>query len=125
MNKTKPIGVRFDPEKLEFIKSREKLQSNQQVVDLLVNKYWWEHKMPVPTHKEAPPLHLKEAAEAQTKQPGLAQPLPPVNPQALMLKYVDERREVSCQEEFQAWSAKLQADNRLNSRQKQEVLNTR
>lgn len=60
MNKTKPIGVRFDPEKLEFIKSREKLKSNQQVVDLLVNKYWWDHKLPIPTHKEAPPLHLKE-----------------------------------------------------------------
>jgi hypothetical protein len=89
MNKTKPIGVRFDPEKLEFIKSREKLQSNQQVVDLLVNKYWWEHKMPVPTHKEAPPLYLKEA-EAQSRQPGIAPPYQPVmNP-------------------FEAWISKIQ-----------------
>jgi hypothetical protein len=58
--RTNPIGVRFDPEKLEFVKSREKLTTNQQVVDLLMNRYWWENKMPIPTHKEAPPLHLKE-----------------------------------------------------------------
>jgi hypothetical protein len=124
MGRTKPIGVRFDPEKLEFIKSSEKLKSNQQVIDLLVNRYWWEHKMPVPTHKEAPPLHLKEAEVKQTAPPSITPISPVMNAQALMLKYVDERREVSCQEEFQSWSAKLQADNRLNSRQKQEVLNT-
>lgn len=58
--KTKPIGVRFDPEKLDFIKSQEKVKTNQQVVDFLVNKYWWENKVPTPTHKESPPLHLKE-----------------------------------------------------------------
>ena len=68
MAKTKPIGVRFDTEKLDFIKVREKLSSNQQVVDLLMNKYWWEHKIPVPTHKEAPPLALKEDAGISTKQ---------------------------------------------------------
>jgi hypothetical protein len=55
----------------------------------------------------------------------ISQPLPQLAAQEIMLKYVDERREVSCQEEFQAWSAKLLADNRLNSRQKQDVLNTR
>jgi len=59
-NRTNPIGVRFDIEKLAFIKQREKLESNQQVVDLLVNKYWWEWKMPIPTHKEVPPDNLKE-----------------------------------------------------------------
>ena len=40
--------------------SREKLTSKQQVIDLLVNKYWWEHKLPIPTPKESPPLYLKE-----------------------------------------------------------------
>lgn len=60
MSRTKPVGVRFDPEKLEFIKTRERLKSNQQVVDLLVNKYWWEFKVPSATHKESPPLHLKD-----------------------------------------------------------------
>lgn len=64
------------------------------------------------------------ASQAINSAP-ISQSLPQVNTQALMLKYVDERREASCQEEFQAWSAKLQADNRLNSRQKQEILNTR
>jgi hypothetical protein len=76
-HRTDPKGIRFDPEKLAFVKKQERLESNQQVVDLLVNKYWWEHKMPVPTHKEAPPLYLKEA-EVQSSQPRIGPPHQPV-----------------------------------------------
>ena len=60
MARTAPVSIRFDADKLEFIMSREKLTSKQQVIDLLVNKYWWEHKLPIPTPKESPPLYLKE-----------------------------------------------------------------
>lgn len=58
-NKTSPTGVRFDIEKLDFVQKREKLETNQKVVDFLLNKYWWEYKVAVPTYKESPPLHLR------------------------------------------------------------------
>lgn len=57
--KSKPTGIRFDLEKVEFVKIREKLNTYQKVVDFLLNKFWWEHKIPIVTAKEAPPLHLK------------------------------------------------------------------
>jgi hypothetical protein len=65
--RTDPSSVRFDREKLEFIMKRESLSSKQQVIDLLVNKYWWEFKMPIPTHKESPPLDLKPVFNEDTK----------------------------------------------------------
>jgi hypothetical protein len=52
--KSKPTGVRFDLEKVEFVKTKEKLNTYQKVVDFLLNKYWWEHKVAKPTHKEVP-----------------------------------------------------------------------
>lgn len=125
MNRTKPIGVRFDPEKLEFIKGREKLESNQQVVDLLVNRYWWEHKIPVVTHKEAPPLHLKEQV-TQIPNPGsIFQPaVPKVAQDAIMRKYVEDRQECTSKEEYMDWVKRLEADTRISDNQKQLVKNT-
>lgn len=138
--RTKPVGIRFDPEKLDFIKGREKLKTNQQVVDLLVNKYWWENKIPVPTHKEAPPLHLKEQIVEQAALGDIGfnslktQPesifsintthLSKADKDALMRKYVQERSELTCQEEHIAWFERLEADERLNKEQKQLVKNT-
>lgn len=52
--KSKPTGVRFDLEQLEYVKGREKLKTNQKVVDFLLNKYWWEYKVAVPSHKGLP-----------------------------------------------------------------------
>ena len=57
--KTTPSGIRFDIEKLAFIQKRENVPTKQKVVDFLLNKYWWEHKVAYPTAKEAPPLTLK------------------------------------------------------------------
>jgi predicted nucleic acid-binding Zn ribbon protein len=68
-----------------------------------------------------------QSAATPQKQAFMApiqQPMPQVNTQVIMQKYVEDRREVTCQEEFQVWSAKLQADNRLSSKQKELVLNT-
>ncbi len=53
--KTAPVGVRFDKDMLELVKSREKLPTNQKVVDFLLNKYWWEHKVEQPSIKGLPP----------------------------------------------------------------------
>lgn len=53
--KSKPTGVRFDIEKSDFVKGREKLNTFQKVVDFLLNKYWWDHKIAKPSHKEVPP----------------------------------------------------------------------
>lgn len=57
--KTAPMTIRLDTDKFEFVKTREKLSTAQQVSDFLLNKYWWEWKVPVATHKESPPLELK------------------------------------------------------------------
>jgi len=54
--KSKPSGVRFDLEKVEFVKTKEELNTYQKVVDFLLNKYWWEFKIAKPTHKEVPPI---------------------------------------------------------------------
>lgn len=42
--KTSPIGIRFDIEKLSFISERENLETKQQVVDFLMENYWWGKK---------------------------------------------------------------------------------
>lgn len=62
-NKSNPFSIRVDLEKFGFVKYREKLESGQQVVDFLLNKYWWEHKMPHVTPKEAPPIDMKVSAQ--------------------------------------------------------------
>lgn len=57
--KTSPTGIRFDIEKLSFVQGRENVPTKQKVVDFLLNKYWWENKLPHVTAKEAPPLDMK------------------------------------------------------------------
>ena len=114
MNRTKPIGVRFDPEKLEFVKGREKLTSNQQVVDLLMNRYWWENKMPHVTAKEAPPLTLKiesvPIAAPEQKRSVIA-------PKSFT-QYQSEKRELECQEDYEKWLAAVKSDPYLSTKQK-------
>jgi hypothetical protein len=45
MGRTKPVSIRFDPEKLELIKRKEKLPSGQKVVDFLMDAYWWNQRL--------------------------------------------------------------------------------
>lgn len=61
--KTSPTGIRFDIEKLSFVQGRENVPTKQKVVDFLLNKYWWENKLPHVTAKEAPPLELKNKVD--------------------------------------------------------------
>jgi len=56
--KTKPSGVRFDKEQLEFIQKKEpKLTTKQKVVDFLLNKFWWENKVAIVSHKGLPQVY--------------------------------------------------------------------
>ena len=114
MAKTKPTGVRFDIEKLSFILSREKLTTNQQVIDFLMNKYWWDNKIPVVTHKEAPPLSLKaetiptnhKSVEVATRKPKTVD------------QYIHAKREIELKEDYDKWFQELQSDPFLTDRQK-------
>ena len=114
--KTNPVGVRFDIDKLGFIKEREKLVTNQQVIDFLMNKYWWENKVAAPSHKEAPPLHLKEETgfvqqlrDMSVKRPKTAE------------DYVLEKRELLDAEAYQIWLKELENDPNLTDREKKQV----
>lgn len=65
--KSTPSGIRFDLEKLAFIQKRENVPTKQKVVDFLLNKYWWENKLPHVTAKEVPPMELKAGFQDLTK----------------------------------------------------------
>lgn len=52
-------------------------------------------------------------------------PVPKVAAEAIMRKYVEDRRDCSCEDEFMSWREKLMSDSRLTDKQKENVLNTR
>lgn len=76
--KTTPSGIRFDKEQLEFIQKKEvKLTTKQKVVDFLLNKFWWEHKVAIPSHKGLPPIENKPTDfVADFKSESLQPPIP-------------------------------------------------
>ena len=65
MGRTPQTSIRFDPAKLELIKTRENLPTVQKVVDYLVDAYWWQHKLN-PATKNGPRTEY-EAFEEQIK----------------------------------------------------------
>jgi hypothetical protein len=66
MARTPQASVRFDPQKLELIKTREGLTTFQKVVDYLVDAYWWQNKLN-PTNKNGQPATEYQAFEGQIK----------------------------------------------------------
>lgn len=116
-NKTNPIGVRFDIDKLEFVKTKMKLNTSQQVVDYFLNWFWWEHKMPIPTHKESPPLELKVIEHIQPTQV-FTTPQKQAITKSLFDTYLDERYDLGSQDDFDEWLSRVQNDNRLTVKQK-------
>lgn len=63
VRKTKPTGIRFDLEQLEFIKSKnENLTTPQQVVNFLLHSYWTEHKILPIFFRNKPYVEQKEEA---------------------------------------------------------------
>lgn len=45
MAKTENYSIRFEPEQLELVKVKENLETPQKVINFLMDKYWWEHKI--------------------------------------------------------------------------------
>ena len=43
--KKNPTSVRFDKEKMDFIKEKENLSTVQKVFTFLLDKYWWERQV--------------------------------------------------------------------------------
>lgn len=66
MGRTKPVSVRFDPEKLTFLQLRENIESPQKIVDFLVDVYYWQNKLN-PRTKNGPMTEY-EALEGQVKE---------------------------------------------------------
>lgn len=69
MGRTKPVSVRFDPEKLELVKRKEKLPSPQKVVDYLMDTYYWQNKLVVAPQLQALGSTLPYIAPVVPKTP--------------------------------------------------------
>lgn len=108
-NKSNPIGIRFDLEKLNFVRVREKLGSNQKVVDYLLNDYWWRHKDAVVSAKESPPLYLKKE-EFVSQDSGEVQ--------KSVSEWASERMAIETEEDYKLWSERLDACGYLSEKQK-------
>lgn len=117
--KSKVYSVRFDNEKLSFLQSMVKeLVSGQQIVDYLLNKYWWDNKVPFVSAKEAPPLRLKEETvtpksiidiwDKPKQQPTFKS----------VADYSAEKKELETEEDYNKWLAALKADPNISSKQK-------
>lgn len=116
--KSKPTGIRFDLEKVNLIKEKEKLTTNQQVVDFLMNRYWWEHKLAIPTYKDVPPLpntilehKIKEEEKGSSEIITVAQ-------------YVLEKREIEHPEEYKKFLTRVDGDINLTFKDKQLIKNS-
>ena len=119
-NKSNPVGIRFDLEKLEFVKIREKLETNQQVVNFLMNKYWWDYKVNTPTHKDIPPTSnnekffesqstLKNKVELSTNTP--PHTIDPIN-------YQEKFNNCEFENEYKALWEEIKADINLTPNEK-------
>jgi hypothetical protein len=51
-------------------------------------------------------------------------PVPKVAADAIMRKYVEDRQDCTCKEEYISWCERLENDDRLTSKQKELVKNT-
>lgn len=118
--KTNPTGIRFDLEKVAFIKQREKLSSNQQVVDFLLNSYWWQWKIPIPTAKESPPLALKTETQ-RLPQPELIMPQKALKS---FEQYREAKRECETIEQWEALKSEIEEASNLSFKQKQLLKST-
>ena len=119
--KTKPYTVRFDTEKFDFFMSREKLKTAQQLVDYFLNKFWWEHKVAKPTHKDSPP----EYDAPKIENPIHDEPAMWAEPKQVVFKsvaeWVQEKRQIGDEDEFIQWEKKLDADPILTDKEKKFI----
>lgn len=125
-NKSKNISFRYDLERFAFVKEKEKLEKDQQVLDFLVNKYWWEHKVAKPTHKDTPPIEYKPADKMSYDGPK-----PNLNlideagqwsePKAAFEVYLDEIEQAKNPSECEGISKAAKNDIELSYKQKEAI----
>jgi len=112
-NKSKPIGIRFDLEKLDFVKTKEGLNTNQKVIDFLLNDYWWKYRVAKPSYKESPPLSLKEDDSIPIKNEIVKKQSKTIQ------QYVHDRMEINDPSDYDEWLSELESDEWLSSKDKQ------
>lgn len=64
-------------------------------------------------------------SQPKSNTPIVPKYVPQVAKEAIMRKYVEDRRDCSGKEEFENWLDKLNADDRLTTKEKELVKNTR
>jgi hypothetical protein len=67
--RSKQTSIRFDPEKLELIKKREKIGTEQRVVDFLMDAYYWRYKLISLPQNDALGQKLAYVTPAKPKTP--------------------------------------------------------
>jgi len=121
-HKGSPTSIRFDNEKVEFVKQREKLKSGQQVVDFLLNKYWWECKVHKPTYRDVPPIKIEEHTIAKM-QPTTQLKIEPIRIVKTIVQYHKEiSGSLDYPEELKQLEKEIKADSNLTSVQKRDLL---
>lgn len=131
--KSKPTGIRFDIEKSDLVKGREKLNTFQKVVDFLLNKYWWEHKVAKPSHKGLPPDELNTDINFIPTSPSVydgkkfntnidepKQWQEPTNPKSV-IRYIEERINCDTADSYDRWLQELESDPYLSQKDKQKA----
>jgi hypothetical protein len=68
MAKSKPIGVRFDLDKLEMIQKEQNLTSVQQVVNYLMDNYGEKEEKTSKTIKNTPPYQISASKLADINE---------------------------------------------------------
>jgi len=118
MNKSKPISVRYEEDKLNFVKSRAKLKTVQNVFDFLLNKYWDTFHVDTDNpfaveeiKKDISHNHIIEFSPPEKK----------VSKEYNINEWVSQKREIESSEEYDEWLAKLEAAEYLTTKQKQII----
>lgn len=91
MAKTNPIGVRFDEDKLREIKEYEKLETPQQVLNFLMNK--WNKQMDDQFIKESEAISESLKINGLTKTKGIKPVIPIDAPKKELPKTINGKPE--------------------------------
>lgn len=123
--KTKPIGVRFDEEDLEFIKKREGIRTPQQVIYFLMSEYMKIYRVEKPSifiagskesfdGKESNLYELDEALQREESKRKLIRTFE---------QYRQLKLDCEDQEDWIALSIEIRDAPNLSTKQKQLLLN--
>lgn len=125
-NKTKPLTVRLDADKLAKIKDRTGMQSNQRVMDYLLDRYWQDTQ-----NKDVIQSVIQNVIQTPQDAKTVVIQSQPASPKhhvtiaaiEIMSAYAQRRRdEVTDGVQFAAWKADLTADTRLTDKQKRDTI---